>query len=176
MLNQYRNEFAKALSDAGLPGGQSEILKLIENVPANIRWDLWFPCFRLSKELKKAPNLIAQEFAEKINNQNIFAVWPYVNFQIPTEDFSKELIGEINSKKADFGKMESNGQEVVLEWWQPNTHKAFHIGHLRNALVGNGIAACMTWAGYKVHGVSYPWDIWAHVAKWIWYFINFTDQ
>lgn len=176
MLSNYKMQFASLLLQAWLPFSLEKIVWLIEIVPANIQWDLWFPCFKLSKELKKAPNQIAQEFAEKINNENVIAVWPYVNFAIPTNEFSKNLIWEINSKRENFGKMESNGQEVVLEWWQPNTHKAFHIWHLRNALVWNGIAACMTWAGYKVHGVSYPGDIWAHVAKWIWYFINFTDK
>lgn len=176
MLLNYKKQFAELLKKAELPLSLDEIVWLIEIVPSNIQWDLGFPCFRLAKDLKMAPNQIAQSFVEKIGDDRVIAVWPYVNFVISTNEFSKELIWEINEKKADFGKMESNGQEVVLEWWQPNTHKAFHIWHLRNALVGNGIAACMTWAGYKVHGVSYPWDIWAHVAKWIWYFINFTDQ
>ena len=176
MLLNYKKQFAELLSRTELAFSLDEIVWLIEIVPSNIQWDLGFPCFRLAKDLKMAPNQIAQSFVEKIGDDRVIAVWPYVNFQIPTDEFSSELIWEINSKKADFGKMESNWQEVVLEWWQPNTHKAFHIGHLRNALVGNGIAACMTWAGYKVHGVSYPGDIWAHVAKWIWYFINFTDQ
>ena len=176
MLLNYKKQFAELLSRTELAFSLNEIIWLIEIVPSNIQWDLGFPCFRLAKDLKMAPNQIAQSFVEKIWDDRVIAVWPYVNFQIPTDEFSKELIWEINSKKADFGKMESNGEEVVLEWWQPNTHKAFHIWHLRNALVWNGIAACMTWAGYKVHGVSYPGDIWAHVAKWIWYFINFTDQ
>lgn len=176
MLSNYKKQFAELLKKAELPMSIDDIIWLIEIVPSNIQWDLGFPCFRLAKDLKMAPNQIAQSFVEKINDENVIAVWPYVNYQIPTGDFAKNLISEIDSKQTDFGKMESNWQEVVLEWWQPNTHKAFHIGHLRNALVWNGIAACMTWAGYKVHCVSYPWDIWAHVAKWIWYFINFTDQ
>ncbi len=176
MLLNYKKDFAKFLFESWIPMTQNTIVDTIELVPSNIQWDLWFPCFKLSKELKKAPNQIAKEFAEKINNQNVIAVWPYINYIIPVSDFSKNLLLEINSKKWDFGKSEPNGQEVVLEWWQPNTHKAFHIWHLRNALVWNWIAACMTWAGYKVHGVSYPWDIWAHVAKWIRYFINFTDK
>ena len=176
MLLNYKKQFAELLSRTELALSLDEIIWLIEIVPSNIQWDLGFPCFRLAKDLKMAPNQIAQSFVEKIGDDRVIAVWPYVNFVISTNEFSKELICEVNEKKTDFGKMESNGQEVVLEWWQPNTHKAFHIGHLRNALVWNGIAACMSWAGYKVHGVSYPWDIWAHVAKWIWYFINFTDQ
>ncbi len=176
MLLNYKKQFAELLKKAELPLSLDEIIWLIEIVPSNIQWDLGFPCFRLAKDLKMAPNQIAQSFVEKIGDDRVIAVWPYVNFVISTNEFSKELIWEINEQKTDFGKMEPNGQEVVLEWWQPNTHKAFHIWHLRNALVGNGIAACMTWAGYKVHGVSYPGDIWAHVAKWIWYFINFTDQ
>lgn len=176
MLISYKTEFAKLLKKNDIDLSIDEIVWLIEIVPSNIQWDLWFPCFRLAKDLKMAPNQIAQSFVEKINDDKVIAVWPYVNFIIPTNEFSAHLIWEIDAKKSDFGKMESNWEEVVLEWWQPNTHKAFHIWHLRNALIWNGIATCMERAGYKVHCVSYPGDIWAHVAKWIWYFINFTDQ
>ena len=129
MLLNYKKQFAELLSRKELAFSLDEIIWLIEIVPSNIQWDLGFPCFRLAKDLKMAPNQIAQSFVEKIGDDRVIAVWPYVNFQIPTNEFSKELIWEINSKKSDFGKMESNGQEVVLEWWQPNTHKAFHIGH-----------------------------------------------
>lgn len=176
MLIPYKTEFAKLLKKNDINLSIDEIIWLIEIVPSNIQWDLGFPCFRLAKNLKMAPNQIAQSFVEKINDDRVIAVWPYVNFIIPTNEFSFSLIWEIISKKSDFGKMKSNWEEVVLEWWQPNTHKAFHIWHFRNALVWNSIASCMEWAWYKVHSVAYIWDIWAHVAKWIWYFINFTDQ
>ena len=176
MLISYKTEFAKLLKKNDIDLSIDEIVWLIEIVPSNIQWDLWFPCFRLAKDLKMAPNQIAQSFVEKILDTRVIAVWPYVNFIIPTNEFSTSLIWEIYFKKSDFWKFETNWEEVVLEWWQPNTHKAFHIWHFRNALVWNSIASCLEWAGYKVHCVAYPWDIWAHVAKWIWYFINFTDQ
>ncbi len=176
MLLNYKKQFVELLSRTELALSLDEIIWLIEIVPSNIQWDLGFPCFRLAKDLKMAPNQIAQSFVEKIWDDRVIAVWPYVNFIIPTNEFSASLIWEIDSKKSDFGKMKSNWEEVVLEWWQPNTHKAFHIWHFRNALVWNSIASCMEWAWYKVHCVAYIWDIWAHVAKWIWYFINFTDQ
>jgi len=176
MLIPYKTEFAKLLKKNDINLSIDEIIWLIEIVPSNIQWDLGFPCFRLAKELKMAPNQIAQSFVEKIWDDRVIAVWPYVNFIIPTNEFSASLIWEIDSKKSDFGKMKSNWEEVVLEWWQPNTHKAFHIGHLRNVLIWNWIQSCMEWAWYYVHAVSYPWDIWSHVAKWMWYFVNFTDK
>ena len=66
MLLNYKKDFAKFLFESWIPMTQNTIVDTIELVPSNIQWDLWFPCFKLSKELKKAPNQIAKEFAEKI--------------------------------------------------------------------------------------------------------------
>ena len=173
MLNFYKKEFAEKIQKTSISLSFEEVLNNIEIVPSNIQWDLGFPCFKLSKELKKAPNQIAQDFVTEIDDKNIIAVWPYINYVISTKNFAEKLILEIKNQGNDFGKLEKNNQEVVLEWWQPNTHKAFHIGHLRNALISESLSSCLRWAGYTVHPVAYPGDIWAHVAKWIWYYINF---
>jgi arginyl-tRNA synthetase len=63
-----------------------------------------------------------------------------------------------------------------VEGWNINTHKALHIGHLRNILMSETIARIAKFAGDKVIRVCYPGDIGAHVAKWIWYYLNFTSQ
>lgn len=174
MLNLYKKQFAEKIQKTSINLSFDEILSNIEIVPWNIQWDLWFPCFKLSKELKKSPNQIAQEIVLEINNPNVISVWPYINYLLPIWELTSNIISEIEKKSVNFGKLSSNDQEVVLEWRQPNTHKAFHIWHLRNALVSEAVASCLKRAGYTVYSVAYPWDIGAHVAKWIRYYINFS--
>jgi arginyl-tRNA synthetase len=57
-----------------------------------------------------------------------------------------------------------------------NTHKALHIGHIRNILMSESISRIGKFAGDTIIRVCYPGDIGAHVAKWIWYYLNFTNQ
>jgi len=173
MLNTYKTHFAQKIQNTSINLSLDEILDNIEIVPQNIQWDLWFPCFKLSKELKKSPNQIAQEIVDQIADSQVIAVWPYVNYLLPISDFAQKVISEISNKTDDFGKLPKNNQEIVLEWRQPNTHKAFHIWHMRNALVSEVVSSCLKRAGYTLHPVAYPGDIWAHVAKWIRYYINF---
>ena len=173
MLNTYKTHFAQKIQDTSIDLSFDDILANIEIVPQNIQWDLGFPCFKLSKELKKSPNQIAQEIVDQISDSQVIAVWPYVNYLLPISDFAQELILEISKKSDDFGKSPQNNQEIVLEWRQPNTHKAFHIWHLRNALISETVSSCLKRAGYTLHPVAYLGDIWAHVAKWIRYYLNF---
>ncbi len=173
MLNSYKKVFAELISKSDINLSINEILLAIEIVPSNIQWDLWFPCFKLAKEFKKSPNQIAQDFVSQINDPQVIAVGPYVNYVMPASNLAKNIITKINQDKSAFWKLKSKKQEIIVEWRQPNTHKAFHIWHLRNALVSNGVSSCLERAGYDVHRVCYPWDIWAHVAKWIRYYINF---
>ena len=61
MLNSYKKLFAQLISKSDINLSIEEILLAIEITPSNIKGDLGFPCFKLSKELKKSPNQIAQE-------------------------------------------------------------------------------------------------------------------
>ena len=173
MLNSYKKQFAELLQKTELNISIEDILNNIEIVPNNIKGDLWFPCFKLSKEFKKSPNQIAQDFVSQIDNEKVIAVGPYVNYLLSSQDLSQDLIKQINADKNNFGKLDKKNQEIILEWRQPNTHKAFHIWHLRNALVSETVSSCLRRAGYDVNALAYIWDIWAHVAKWIWYYQSF---
>lgn len=173
MINSYKKIFSQLIQKTDIDLSIDEILSAIEIVPSNIQWDLWFPCFKLSKTLRKSPNQIAQNFVSQINDPQVIALGPYVNYVISASELAQNIVTKINKDKSEFWKLKSKNQEIILEWRQPNTHKAFHIWHLRNALVSNWVSSCLERAGYNVHRVCYPWDIWAHVAKWIWYYINF---
>lgn len=171
MINIYKQEFLDTLNKLWIKISLNDI----EIAPANIQWDLAFPCFKLSKELKKAPNMIAQEIVEKSQNKQLINVGPYINFLIDKNDMAKKVITEISDKKDSFGQGEITNKEILIEWRQPNTHKAFHIGHIRNVIVGESISRILKFAGNEVIKTCYPWDIWAHVAKRIWYYTKFYE-
>ena len=61
----------------------------------------------------------------------------------------------------------------MVEFSNPNTHKAFHVGHLRSAILGEALCRLLEFAGYDVVRANYPGDIGLHVIKWLWNYMNF---
>jgi len=71
-----------------------DIFTLIEIPPENIPGDLAFPCFQLAKQAKKAPNILAQQFAEKFSSpsfEKFQAVGGYINAHINKQIFINEF-------------------------------------------------------------------------------------
>ena len=154
-----------------------EIVSDIVIAPDNVEGDFAFPCFKRAKTLWKNPVEISKNIVSKIQTSDSFSeiisVGPYVNTVLNSEFFAKNVIEEVEKEKVDFGRGESTWKQFILEWWQPNTHKAVHIWHIRNALVSESTARILRYAWNDVVKCSYPWDIGAHVAKWIWYYTKF---
>lgn len=145
----------------------------LETPPDEKMGDIAFPCFKLAKEQKRNPNEIATELAAKIGPtellQDIKSAGPYVNFSLNTKALAQTITDILASKKETFGKVEiGKGKKVVLEYAQPNTHKEFHVGHVRNGLLGQAVVNTMRANGYEVVAASYIGDIGAHVAKAMW--------
>ncbi|MEI7918748.1 MAG: hypothetical protein WCH65_00600 [bacterium] len=89
MLSIYKHHFAQEIAKhIDLP--LEEILAMIEIPPENIPGDFAFPCFQLAKQEKKSPNMIAQQFAEKISSpyfSKCEAIGGYINAHINQSDF-----------------------------------------------------------------------------------------
>jgi len=138
--------------------------------------DFAFPCFALSKTLKKSPIVIAKELAAKIKISGIITSvksnGPYVNFFISKGDVGKVLIKEIIKKASKYGMGSVKKEKVMIEFCQVNTHKSFHVGHLRGTLLGDSLVRIYKFAGYHTLAVNYQGDIGAHVAKVMWYLTN----
>jgi arginyl-tRNA synthetase len=158
------------------------ILPLIQLAPDNVPWDLAFPCFQFSKTLKKAPNQIATELESSLNgnkDNDLFsfqAVGPYLNATLNNWALAKDVIETVTKWGGNFWKWEATWKTILLEGWAPNTHKSIHIWHIRNFLLSESISRVLSFAGNKVIKTCYPWDIWAHVAKWLWYYTNFSNE
>lgn len=170
----FKKEIAKVLSRAL---GKEVCISIIEVPPDPLMGDYAFPCFTLAKEMKKNPNEIAKSLLEKIKPNKhldfVKAIGPYVNFFVKKELLFKDVLSDISLHKNKYGKKKIKSRTVLLEGWQPNTHKAFHIGHVRNAALGESVSRLLEFYGYKVIRVSYMGDVGAHVAKWIWYYNKF---
>lgn len=159
---------------------QAEIEKLLETPKESKMGDVAFPCFSLAKALRKAPPLIAKElhaaiatvaaqpeFATSI--AKVEAAGPYLNFFINKAELAGTLIPQILSGEF-LSRRASKNQKVMIEYSQPNTHKAFHVGHTRNVSLGDSLTRMYEWAGYDVIAANYIGDEGAHIAKCLWYY------
>jgi arginyl-tRNA synthetase len=85
------------------------------------------------------------------------------------------VVDEVLASGADFGRGAAKGQRLMVEFSQPNTHKAFHVGHLRSAILGDSLARIMEFAGYDTVRSNYPGDMGLHVIKWLWGYLKFHN-
>jgi arginyl-tRNA synthetase len=63
---------------------------------------------------------------------------------------------------------------IMVEFAHPNTHKAFHIGHLRNISTGESIVRLLESQGHKVIRANYQGDVGMHIAKALYALINLS--
>ncbi|MBU1613462.1 arginine--tRNA ligase, partial [Patescibacteria group bacterium] len=92
---------------------------------------------------------------------------PYLNFFINPKFLADFVFKEIGNK--EFGKNEmGKSKKIMVEYAQPNTHKAFHIGHLRNIITGESLARIFENSGYKVIRTNFQGDVGLHIAKCLW--------
>jgi arginyl-tRNA synthetase len=106
-------------------------------------------------------------------NSRIEAVNGYINISFDANAVASRLIGEVLTRGAAYGVGAPKTERVMVEHSQPNTHKAFHVGHLRNTCLGIAVSNVMIAAGYPVVQASYPGDIGMHVIKCLWCYERF---
>ncbi|MFW6074952.1 MAG: arginine--tRNA ligase [Chloroflexota bacterium] len=97
----------------------------------------------------------------------------YVNLFFRTDEVANEVVCAAIDRAADFGKGTPRTDKVMVEFSQPNTHKAFHVGHARNASLGNALANITEFAGFETLRANYYGDIGLHVIKTLWCYLNF---
>ncbi|MGP1617751.1 arginine--tRNA ligase [Peptostreptococcus stomatis] len=149
-----------------------EITALIEVPPNKEMGDYAFPCFKLAKIFRKAPNAIAEELAGKIQPTDdinkIVNLGGYVNFFVNKESLAKKVINQVLSEKENYGKSEfGKGKTVVVEYSSPNIAKPFHIGHVRTTVIGNALSKIYQSQGYHVEKLNHLGDYGTQFGKLI---------
>ena len=96
----------------------------------------------------------------------------YLNLYFDSRAFSARVVSSVLSGD-DFGKGGEKGETLMVEFSQPNTHKAFHVGHLRSAILGDAVCRILDFAGYEVIRANFYGDMGLHVIKWLWNYQKF---
>nr|MCS5553330.1 arginine--tRNA ligase [SAR324 cluster bacterium] len=158
----------------------SEITGLIEQPPNPELGDYALPCFSFSKSLRRSPALIASELADKLQKYLlpnapftlIQARGPYLNFTVSAAAVAEAVLPDIFHGNYFKEPSSIKRERVMIEYSQPNTHKGFHVGHLRNVALGDSLCRIYLYNGYDVVGANYIGDIGSHIAKCLWYLRN----
>ena len=150
---------------------EKELESYIETPKDNKNGDYAFPCFKLAKELRKAPPVIANEIKEKIESveeiEKVEVAGGYLNFFINKTILAKEVLEEI-SKTEQYGKSEIGKEKnIVIDYSAPNIAKPFHIGHLRSTVIGGALYNIYKYLGYTVTGVNHLGDYGTQFGKLI---------
>ena len=167
-----------------------QIAKTIENVEAKEIYtyievpkdtkngDYSFPCFRLAKVLRKAPQEIANQIKEKLEQngatnseliEKVDIAGGYLNFYISSKIFTKEVLEQINNERFGVEAEDEKNKEknIVIDYSAPNIAKPFHIGHLRSTVIGAALYNIYKYLGYNVIGINHLGDYGTQFGKLI---------
>ncbi|MDQ0148397.1 arginine--tRNA ligase [Eubacterium multiforme] len=157
-----------------------DIKKLIEIPPKSEMGDYAFPCFQLAKVLRKAPNMIAEELASKLNKdgfEKITNLGPYVNFFVDKTTFTKNTIEDVLKEGDKYGSSNiGEGKTVCVEYSSPNIAKPFHVGHLCTTAIGNSLYKLFKEEGYNVVGINHLGDWGTQFGKLIAAYDRWVDE
>ncbi len=149
-----------------------EVSHDLATVPNMEMGHMAFPCFKLSKQLKKNPKQIADEISQNWSDQSLTAevraVGPYLNFFFKPEFWGKSVLAPMQNGSY-FQVPKSSAQPFLIEYSQPNTHKELHVGHMRNLCFGHSLILLFEYCGNQVVSCTFPGDVGTHVAKCLWY-------
>ena len=140
-----------------------DVAAMLEYPPDSNMGDLAFPCFKLSKALRRSPVQIATTLCEALTADEVIgkieAVNGYLNIKISDSYLGATVVPEILAKGARYGAQTfGEGKKVVLDYSSPNVAKPFHIGHLGTTVIGHSLRKLHEFAGYECFGINYLGD------------------
>ena len=170
-MEDFKKVIAGKISNA-VNLNEDEIYGYIEVPPNKEMGDYAFPCFKLAKELRKAPNMIAEELKDKVladeTISKVDIAGGYLNFFINPEVIAKNVLSEFDRMKEKYGSSdEGNGKNIVIDYSSPNIAKPFHIGHLRTTIIGQALYNIYKYMGYNSIGVNHLGDYGTQFGKLI---------
>ena len=150
---------------------QETILSMLEIPPEKEMGDYAFPCFRLAKEMRKAPALIAKDTAEALAGEELLesvqAVGPYLNMRV-NKAAVVQIVTEEYTSGSPFGSSdEGKGKTIVLDYSSINVAKPFHVGHLRTTVIGNSLHKIYRYLGYDTVRINYLGDYGTQFGKMV---------
>ena len=169
IANEICAAAARAFEGAALEA--AEIAAALEIPPSAELGDYAFPCFKLSKLLRKSPMMISDALAAQIQADylsRVDSVKGYLNFFIDRATYAAKVVGAVLDAGEAYGSDNSGaGKTVVLDYSSINIAKRFHIGHLSTTMIGNALYKLYRFFGWKAVGVNHLGDWGTQFGKMI---------
>ena len=141
---------------------KEDVMSMFEYPPDSSLGDIAFPCFKLSRVLRKAPPVIAKEISEAFKSDVVSkaeAVNGYLNIFVSSEYLIKNVLLKIEEQGEKYGSDHSGqGKVAVFDYSSPNVAKPFHIGHLGTTVIGHSLKMLHEFVGYECVGINYLGD------------------
>jgi arginyl-tRNA synthetase len=155
---------------------ESDIFSMLEKPPQDDMGDFALPCFRFAKALKLPPPKVATAIAEALQKDSSgwisrsSTVNAFCNIYVDKNKMAASIIPNVLSGHAFQYPIapENTRARVMIEYSQPNTHKEFHVGHIRNVCLGSCLVKLFRYCGYHVVAANYFGDEGTHIAKCLW--------
>ena len=165
----------ESLSNALAPLCQTDAGELTEwfEIPRKADMgDLAFPCFRLSRSMRKAPPVIAAELKERlvlpVGVAKAEAVGGYLNFFVDAAAKASSVLGKVLAERDRYGASSvGEGKTVCVEYSSINIAKPFGFHHLPTTAIGNALYRIYRFLGYKTVGITHLGDWGTQFGKMI---------
>lgn len=154
-------------------------------IPFSGKWGISTSFFEIaSANADRYPSLKVHELAANIADKvkdalgkfdgidRIESINGYLNFFFDSNLYAKRVVDLVLTEGEGFGNAPSTGKKVMVEFSQPNSLKAFHVGHLRNMVLGTAVSNLMAAEGNEVIRANYLGDIGLHVITWLWNYLK----
>lgn len=145
-----------------LPLEYQKYSSMITESVDNSKGDYSLPCFAMAKEFHKSPVALATEIINRINKTDLFDkvenVNGYINFFLNKKIAGKDILFEYKNQNPLFKQNLGNGKVVCLDYCSCNLAKYMHIGHLRTTFIGESLARCLDYMGYKTERLNFVGD------------------
>jgi arginyl-tRNA synthetase len=176
------NEITAYLETQGITAPDLDL----RQIPFSGEWGLAVPLFPVAAaearsgkrvHVPKRAQALAEALvksldADSLGFSRMEAVNGYLNLYFSTASYARQVVDQVLDEGARFGHHDSTGETIMVEFSQPNTHKSFHVGHLRNVILGGSVCRILEAAGAKVIRANYLGDIGLHVVKWMWNYLK----
>jgi len=135
--------------------------------------DLSLPCYNIAKISGKSAVEMAEWLVGRIALNDVVvatkAIGPFINFTFNKTKLAQGVINQALAEKNGYGLNKGGkSKKVMIEFSNANTHKEYHVGHLRNLCYGDAVTRILSANGYQAIPVSYINDFGIHVAKTLW--------
>lgn len=168
IVSQIKVAAAQALNHLFPEANATDESMTVNETKPEFTGDYTVVLFPFVKSLRQNPAVLGKAIGEYlVANNPIFTahstVAGFLNLTIADSYFASFLNENYSLK--EFGKKESNGKKVMIEYSSPNTNKPLHFGHLRNNFLGWSVSEILKANGYEVIKANLVNDRGIHICK-----------